>query len=153
MGIPVDQLPEHMRSKIKNDPQATAESSGAPSSAPTCPPSDVKAVANLSHIGDRQRMNKLEARFADYLEWLIEQGEVVHYEYENHKVRLAANKTWYTPDFWVIRHDGRIEIYETKGFWRDDARIKTKVAAALYPWYTWYGAQEDNNGNWIFEKF
>ncbi len=29
--------------------------------------------------------------------------------------------------------NGQIELHEVKGFWTDDARVKTKVAADQYP--------------------
>ena len=29
--------------------------------------------------------------------------------------------------------NGQIELHEVKGFWMDDARVKIKVAAEMYP--------------------
>jgi hypothetical protein len=48
------------------------------------------------------------------------------------KFRLADN-TFYTPDFMVVMADGLLEAHEVKGFWEDDARVKIKVAASLFP--------------------
>jgi len=49
------------------------------------------------------------------------------------KLRLA-NKTFYTPDFFVITEE-HMEFHETKGWMRDDANVKLKVAATRFPWF------------------
>ena len=59
-------------------------------------------------------------------------GTILWYEFEGIKLRLADN-TYYTPDYAVIAADGVMEMHEVKGFWRDDARVKIKVAADNYP--------------------
>jgi hypothetical protein len=42
----------------------------------------------------------------------------------------------YTPDFMVIAEDDVVEFHEVKGgFWRDDAKVKIRVAAELYPMF------------------
>ena len=33
----------------------------------------------------------------------------------------------------MLPRSGVLELHECKGFWRDDARVKIKVAASLYP--------------------
>ena len=73
-------------------------------------------------------MNKTEEAYAGHLRQLMLAGEVLHFEFEPLKLRLAE-KTFYTPDFMVVRRDGLIELHEVKGFWEDDARVKIKVAA------------------------
>ena len=78
------------------------------------------------------QMNKTEAEYAEHLELLKRTGKIAWYRFEGMKFRLADN-TFYTPDFAVMRSDGRLEMHEVKGFWRDDARIKIKVAAEQYP--------------------
>lgn len=78
------------------------------------------------------QMNKTEAEYAEHLQILKNCGEIAWYRFEGMKFRLADN-TFYTPDFAVMRSDGRLEMHEVKGFWRDDARVKIKVAADIYP--------------------
>tara|TARA_R110000851_G_scaffold33896_3_gene90384 strand:+ start:3046 stop:3387 length:342 start_codon:yes stop_codon:yes gene_type:complete len=78
------------------------------------------------------KMNQTEAAYAALLEACKQAGEIVWYSFESMTFKLADN-TRYTPDFAVMRTDGLIEIHEVKGFWRDDARIKIKVAAELFP--------------------
>jgi hypothetical protein len=41
----------------------------------------------------------------------------------------------YTPDFMVIAEDDVVEFHEVKGFWRDDAKVKLRVAAEQYPMF------------------
>ena len=77
-------------------------------------------------------MNKTEAAYARLLETRKSAGEIAWYKFEGLKFRLADN-TFYTPDFAVMLSDGQIELHEVKGFWTDDARAKTKIAADMYP--------------------
>jgi hypothetical protein len=76
------------------------------------------------------KMNKTEARYVE--EVISRNPSFVSWRFEAIKFRLA-DKTFYTPDFVVIRDDGTIEIHEVKGFWEDDARVKIKVFAEMYP--------------------
>ncbi|MDR2219740.1 MAG: DUF1064 domain-containing protein [Methylobacillus sp.] len=85
----------------------------------------------LGHLKSGQ-MNKTEAAYADHLELLRRAGEVLWYRFEGMKLRLADN-TFYTPDFAVMLANRQLEAHEVKGFWRDDARVKIKVAAEMYP--------------------
>lgn len=78
------------------------------------------------------QMNKTEEAYGRHLEALKHAGEVAWYKFEGIKLRLADN-TFYTPDFAVMLADGRLQCHETKGFWTDDARVKIKVAADIYP--------------------
>lgn len=77
-------------------------------------------------------LNKTEAAYAAHLDVLMAAGEIRWHRFEGLKLRLADN-TFYTPDFAVMASDGVIECHEVKGFWQDDARVKIKVAADLYP--------------------
>ena len=76
-------------------------------------------------------MNKTEMAYQGELELRRRVGEVAWYGLEVFKVRLAKD-TFYTPDFMVMLADGRLEAHEVKGFWREDARAKIKIAAALF---------------------
>jgi hypothetical protein len=77
-------------------------------------------------------MNKTEAAYDAHLWQLRYAGEIVWHKFEAIKLRLADN-TFLTVDFSVMRADGLLEQHEVKGFWEDDARVKMKVAASLYP--------------------
>lgn len=77
-------------------------------------------------------MNKTEKARAIELEALKRAGEIRDWFYEKITLKLADD-TRYTPDFFVVENDGGCRFEETKGFWREDAKVKLKVAAAQMP--------------------
>lgn len=100
------------------------------------------------------QMNKTEAAYSQLLEHLKQTGEVAWYKFEGIKLRLADN-TFYTPDFFVMKASGQMECHEVKGFWSDDARVKIKVAADLYP-FGFLAVKvraKKNGGGWEREEF
>ena len=78
------------------------------------------------------QMNKLEAAYAAHLELLKASGDVLWWKFEGLKFRLA-DKTFLTPDFVVMTRSGLIELHDVKGFLMEDANVKMKVAASMYP--------------------
>jgi hypothetical protein len=96
-------------------------------------------------------MTKLEERYSERLELLKETGEILRWDYEPAKLRLAKG-TWYTPDFRVITKNNYIEYHETKGFWRSTGRVKIKVAAEVHDCYKFVAVQWKNKA-WEFEYF
>lgn len=96
-------------------------------------------------------MNKTEAAYAEELNVRLLAGEIAWYRFEAVKLRLAK-KTFYTPDFMVILADGEVQFHEVKGFWRDDARVKIKVAAEQFP-FTFVAVQKAKGGGWKTEYF
>lgn len=78
------------------------------------------------------QMNQTEREYGEHLRAMQISSEVLWYRFEGLKLRLADN-TFYTPDFAVMRSSGLLECHEVKGFWQDDARVKIKVAAEMYP--------------------
>lgn len=99
-------------------------------------------------------MNKTEAAYARLLETMKAEGKVAWYKFEGMKLRLA-DKTFYTPDFAVMNADGVMEMHEVKGFWRDDARAKIKIAADMYP-FRFIAVRmqsKKNGGGWDREVF
>lgn len=77
-------------------------------------------------------MNKTEAAYDRHLTDLKIAGEILWFKFEAIKLRLADN-TFYTPDFLVLTALCTLECHEVKGFWLEDARVKIKVAASIYP--------------------
>ena len=94
-------------------------------------------------------MNRTESKYAELLEAKRLAGEILYWEFERIKIRLGQS-CYYTPDFLVIDAQGRIEFHEVKGFWRDDARVKSKVAAEAVPWAGWF-AYQLKGGQWVEE--
>lgn len=99
-------------------------------------------------------MNKTEALYAAELNLLKHAGEVLWWRFEGMKLRLADN-TFYSPDFAVMRAGGLLEMHEVKGFWTDDARVKIKVAADLYPFrfLAIRAKTKKAGGGWAVEDF
>jgi hypothetical protein len=77
-------------------------------------------------------MNKTEAAYDAYLWQQVFAREVLWHKFEGIKLRLA-DKTFYTCDFAVLKADFTLEMHEVKGFMQDDANVKIKVAASMYP--------------------
>ncbi len=100
------------------------------------------------------QMNSTECAYAERLEILKVQGLVSWFVFESVKLRLA-DLTFYTPDFAVMLADGTLEMHEVKGFWQDDARVKIKVAAEMYPlvFRAFKPRAKKHGGGWEEEVF
>ena len=98
--------------------------------------------------------NKTESSYGAELELRKRVGEIVWYCFEGLKLRLA-DSTFYTPDYAVMKADGTLEIHEVKGFWTDDARVKIKVAAEMYPFrfLAIKRLPKRDGGGWKIEEF
>ena len=60
-------------------------------------------------------------------------GDVEWWAFEKIKIRLADN-TFYTPDFFVMRKGGALEVHEVKGgFVTEGGRLRVKFAAEIFP--------------------
>jgi len=122
---------------------------------------EIPAPTILLPIDKPRRMKRLdgydsalEARYADeVLKPQQAAGIIKQWWYPAPKLFLAP-KTTYTPDFMVEYADeGRpLEMHEVKGYWRPQARVKTKVAAQHYPCYRFVGL-EHREGRWVEEVF
>lgn len=91
----------------------------------------------------RGQMNKTEAAYAQHLHALQLAGKVKGWKFESVTLRLADDTT-YRPDFLVELFIGPLELHEVKGFWRDDARVKFKVAAELFPMFRFVAVKRKN---------
>ena len=97
-------------------------------------------------------MNRTEESYADWLDsrrpavkaWWFEQITVV-----------LPGGVRYTPDFLVQLVTDELQFHEVKGRWEDDARVKMKVAASIFPG-RWFGVTvvpKRDGGGWSFEEF
>lgn len=104
------------------------------------------------------QMNKLEAEFYAYLK--AERGGTAVLA-QSVTLKLG-NGVRYTPDFMVMadatnEHSTpvtELTAFETKGFMRDDAAVKLKVAASLYPQIRFHLVTKQNRkagGGWIIQ--
>lgn len=108
------------------------------------------ALGRLKH----GEMNKTEQSYAKHLDVLLTAGEIKWYKFEGMKFRLA-DKTFYTPDFIVMNKNDEIEVHEVKGYWLDDAKVKIKVAAAMYPFkfIAIFPRLKKNGGGWETKEY
>jgi hypothetical protein len=100
-------------------------------------------------------MNKTETLYSQQLELRLRAGELLWYRFEGIKLRLAE-KTFITIDFAVMLANKQLEMHEVKGgHWEDDARAKTKIAAAQYPFQfiAVTPIAKKHGGGWREERF
>lgn len=99
-------------------------------------------------------MNKTEAAYvAEVLNARYLNNEIENWWYESFKLRLADG-AWYTPDFAVLLHDGTWEMHEVKGFVREAAMVRIKVAAEKYPlrFFMCFKKKKRDGGGWFIKE-
>lgn len=123
-----------------------AQIAAAYGNAPQPPP---KPVSSPIRQKAGPQLNKLELAFLERLK-----RTYPGFEPMAQAITLKlANGCRYTPDFVVVRFPeikeewATIDAYEVKGFMRDDANVKLKVAASLYPWIAFHLVQR-KKGIW-----
>lgn len=99
---------------------------GASVSPGAIPPTLAPAGAKRLRQRTEPKLNKTEAAF---MQWLQERHDAGTIRAQS-VTFVLANGVRYTPDFTNLRLG---LAWETKGFMRDDAAVKIKVAAAMYP--------------------
>lgn len=115
-----------------------------PSPTPAYDPLFAKAVV-------RRQWNKTEEAYSDLLEGRRRVGQILDWKYEAIILKLARDCR-YTPDFDVWLPDGSLHFHEVKGpHVRDDARVKFRTAATLFPYHGWWWAQF-KRGIWSIEQ-
>jgi hypothetical protein len=93
-------------------------------------------------------LNKTEAAFEQW----AKAGGIQFAQFYSQAVTLRiANGCRYTPDF-IATGAVWLRAYEVKGFMRDDAAVKLKVAASLYPWITFHLVSKRKGGGWDVQK-
>ena len=108
-----------------------AGSGKSPAQAPVAA-KDPKAAMYAKGRMKAGEMNVTEQAYHEHLAQRQHSGEIAWFKFEAMTFKLADD-TRYTPDFIVMLADGQLQAHEVKGYWTDDARVKIKVAAALFP--------------------
>ena len=111
-----------------------------------------KVVAKGTIPEDKR--NGLEREYGEHLEMLLRAGKIRWYRLWPGTLRLADGAR-YEPDYGVMLADGTLEMHECKGFWREAARVRIKVAAELYP-YRFVAItkrRERDGGGFVVEEF
>lgn len=76
--------------------------------------------------------NGTEKEYDALLARRLAAGEIVWYAFECVTFVLPGGVR-FTPDFMVQLASGEVEIHEVKGHWTDDARVKIRLAAGVFP--------------------
>lgn len=95
-------------------------------------------------------MNKTERLYSEELELMRLAGSIRQWKFGSLKLRLA-DRTWYHPDFVVVMPSGWICLDEIKGFEREDAVVKFKVAAEMYPYFR-FRMIKRIDGRWVVTR-
>ena len=106
------------------------------------------------------KMNKTEQRLEQHLANQKLAGEILWYKMHGFGMRLADN-TFFYPDAMVMENDRSISIYDAKaqnrstgkGLWKDDAKVKIKVAAELFPIFRFRGISYTKKNGWVIEEY
>lgn len=104
--------------------------------------------------------NATERAYGQHLDVLKAQGGVHDWWWQPFSLRLSHAEDgpgdYYRPDFLVQLAGGELYIDETKGFMRDDARTKLKLASAIYPCFVFRLVKkvaQKNGGGWDIRVF
>lgn len=106
--------------------------------------------------GIRKGMNKTEREFSLLLAAQLVKGEITEWKFEAVKLKIGEG-CWYTPDFMVTRplrignqvpYAYVTKFIETKGFLRDDARVKFLAAQEQHKWATFEMYRKDRKQGW-----
>lgn len=107
---------------------------------------DRQASLTMAKTTDEDKLNKLEKSFYAYLQMLKYPWVGV----QCITLKLADD-TRYTPDFSTLGPNGEFQFYETKGFFRDDAKVKLKIAARqfrMFQFHLVYKKKVKEGGGW-----
>lgn len=101
--------------------------------------STIKVAMKLGESTDIQKLNKTERGFYEILrmqghQWIGVQSVTLK----------LADDCRYTCDFMCLTKLGEFHGYEVKGFFRDDAKVKIKVAARMFPWVKFFVVMKED---------
>ena len=100
-----------------------------------------KELMTITPSTEESKLNKTEKA---YLSWLRGQG-YVWIGIQAITLKLGDD-TRYTCDFMALDSRGDLHGREVKGFFRDDAKVKIKVAARQFPFIKFYVVKKDGQG-------
>lgn len=151
------EMPEGMRRLVEVSTAVAPQPSAARAYRPPAaaqPSASGNAAGKVARGRPRHvpgEMNKTEEAYAAHLTLQLAAGAIAWFRFESVKLKLAE-KTHLTIDFFVMTAAGDLEAHEVKGFWEEDARVKVKVAAAMYP-FRFLAVQRAPGGGWKTEVF
>ena len=134
MRLQLTDLPRHMQDQVSAQLHA----------APAAPASSIKVAIKAKPSADESKLNKLESAWLTVL-----RADITLAWVGVHALTFKiGDDCRYTPDFIALNLDGELIAYETKGFMRDDARVKLKVAARMFS-FVGFVLVERKAGAWI----
>lgn len=103
-----------------------------------------KIIHTRSHVVQGRRKigeqtiffrSKAEANYARYLQWLLERGDILQWQFEPKKFifKQRTGTNHYTPDFEVWYSATTYEWHEVKGWLDNKSKVKLKRFAEQYP--------------------
>lgn len=96
--------------------------------------------------------NRLEEQYAQELELRRRAGEIRRWAPKALRLRIGTD-ILYTPDFLVITKDGEIQLHETKGHFREAAKVRIKSAAWHYPEFRFMVVYRDRkSGRFVVDE-
>ena len=86
-------------------------------------------------LDDMYFRSSWEANYARYLNFLVDNGEIISWKYEVDRFDFPVERGTreYTPDFKIYENDGRIIYHEIKGWMDAKSKTKLKRMAKYYP--------------------
>ena len=100
-----------------------------------------KARLSITPSSDESKLNKTERA---YLQVLRARG--FHFVGIQNITLKLGDDCRYTPDFNHLDNDGRLVFSEVKGFMRDDALVKLKVAARVFSIFQFFLVRKNGSG-------
>ena len=109
---------------------------------------DTAQRMTITKSTDEEKLNKTEKAYLAYLRG--PGNDLTWIGIQNITFKLAHD-TRFTPDFTVI-DQGNMRCIDVKGFQREDALIKIKVAARLFPFTKFIIVKRDKGGSWHHQE-
>jgi len=110
-----------------------------------------KLTVALATLPEPAYKSGLERRYAAHLTQMKDFGVIRDWAYEPESLVLAIGAR-YTPDFRVVLNNGVIEFHETKGYRREAAIVRLKVAARLHPYIFQLVTWDSKQQAWVYSR-
>lgn len=110
-------------------------------------PFPLEKPMNIAPSTDVDKLNKTERAYHQHLVCMNYQWLGV----QNITLKLA-NDCRLTCDFAYLDKDGQLVLIDVKGFQREDALIKIKVAARQFPWIRFAIVKRVKGGGWDYQE-
>jgi len=111
-------------------------------------PNSIRPTGRVRSVSGK--MNQKESRYAEQLALALQAGTILWWKWDCMNLKLAAN-TYYRTDFLVMTKACELQIHEVKGHLEDDAWVKLKAVAEMYPFELIVVREDKKKYNWTYE--